>query len=112
MKGRWPPSPPRRPAGGGYLLRLLPGLLDGPHHVESLLREIIHLPLDDLPEALDGLLHRNVATRLAGELLGHEEGLRQEPLYLPCPGHHQLVLLGELVHPEDGDDVLEVLVAL
>eukprot|EP00962_Isochrysis_galbana_P031658 scaffold10307_cov120-Isochrysis_galbana.AAC.5 len=44
--------------------------------------------------------------------LGHVEGLREEALDLAgaCDGH--LVVLGELVHAEDGDDILQRLVVL
>ena len=48
----------------------------------------------------------------ARELLGDEERLREELLHLARTRDGELVLLGELVHAEDGDDVLEVLVAL
>ena len=41
-----------------------------------------------------------------------KNGWRQEPLDLAGPGHRHPVLLGELVETEDGDDVLELLVAL
>jgi hypothetical protein len=54
-------------------------------------------------------------TRLAlfaGELRGDEEGLRQELLDLAGAGDDLLVVLAELVHAEDGDDVLQILVAL
>ena len=47
-----------------------------------------------------------------GELLGDEVRLREEPLDLARPRDDELVLVGELVHPEDRDDVLQVLVAL
>ena len=40
------------------------------------------------------------------------EGLGQEPLDLPGPGDLELVLLGQLVHTQDSDDVLEGLVVL
>ena len=48
----------------------------------------------------------------AGEQLGDEERLREEALDLARPGDDELVLVGELVDAEDGDDVLQVLVAL
>ena len=38
--------------------------------------------------------------------------MREEPLDLPGPGDCELVLLGELVHTQDGDDVLKGLVIL
>ena len=68
--------------------------------------------LADGPEALDGVLELDVYARRAGENLGDVEGLGEETLHLPGARHRQLVFLGELVHAQDGDDVLEVLVAL
>ncbi len=47
-----------------------------------------------------------------GEDFRHVEGLRQEALDLAGAGHGELVLFRQLVHPQDGDDVLERLVAL
>ena len=44
--------------------------------------------------------------------MSHLEGLREEPLDLPGPRDGELVLLGELVHTQDGDDVLQGLVVL
>ena len=54
-------------------------------------------------------------TYLPGEPVktcGDEERLREEALDLAGARDGELVVLGELVHAEDGDDVLEVLVAL
>ena len=48
----------------------------------------------------------------AGERFGDEERLRQEALDPARAGDDQLVLVAELLHAEDGDDVAEVLVAL
>src|SRR5438270_12036684 len=47
-----------------------------------------------------------------GEYLGDVERLRQEALDLAGPGNDQFVLFGKLIHAEDGDDVLQALVAL
>ena len=47
-----------------------------------------------------------------GELGGDEERLGEEPLDFSCPADGDLILLGEFVHAEDRDDVLEVLVFL
>ncbi len=63
-------------------------------------------------EAADGVLELDVLARGAGEGLGHVERLGEEALDLAGARHDQLVLLGELVHAEDGDDVLQLLVAL
>jgi hypothetical protein len=59
-----------------------------------------------------GLLQRHLHTVGAGEDLRHVEGLAEEALDLPGAGHGQLVLFAQFVHPEDGDDVLQRLVAL
>ena len=70
------------------------------------------LALDDLLEALDRVLEPDVLARRPGELLGDEVRLREEALDAPRPVDGQLVLVRELVDPEDRDDVLQVLVAL
>src|SRR5438094_3850449 len=97
---------------GRHLTRLLARVVDRAHHVEGLLGQVVVLALDDLAEAADGLRERHVDALVAGELLGHVEGLGEELLDLARPGDGELVVLGELVHAEDGDDVLQVLVAL
>jgi hypothetical protein len=48
----------------------------------------------------------------AGELLGHEEGLAEEALHAAGAAHGELVLLAQFIHAQDGDDVLQFLVAL
>jgi hypothetical protein len=67
---------------------------------------------DDLLEPLDGVGELHVLPGRPGEYLGHVERLREEALHLAGAGDHQLLILGELVHPEDGDDVLKIPVAL
>src|SRR5206468_634155 len=99
-------------AGLGELLGLLHRLADVAHHVEGLLRELVVLALDDLLEALRGVGDLHVPARRARELLGDEERLREEALDLPRAGDDQLVLVRELFHAEDRDDVLEILVPL
>src|SRR3712207_2858274 len=81
-------------------------------HVERLLWQIVVLALDDLLEGADVVLHLHELALHARELLGHEERLREEALYPACPVDDDLVLLGELLHTEDVDDVLQLLVAL
>src|SRR3990172_4353554 len=94
------------------LLCLLHGLFDGADQVERLLRDVVQLAPGYHLEALDGVLYAHVLAGRAGELLRDEERLREEPLDLPRPRDDHLVLLRELVHAEDGDDVLKVLVLL
>src|SRR5204863_3272620 len=77
-------------------LRLLERLIDRADHVEGLLGQRIVLPADDALEAADGVLERHDLAVLAGEHLGHVEGLRQEALHLAGTVHGELVLLGQL----------------
>src|SRR2546423_4819705 len=94
------------------LLAALDGLLDGAHHVERLLRQVVVPAVEDLGEAADRVLELHVLAGRAGELLGDEVRLREEPLDLARASDDELVLVGELVDAEDGDDVLQVAVAL
>src|SRR6266849_6839662 len=95
-----------------HLLTLRARLFDGAHHVESLLGQVVVLALQDLGEALHGLADLDVLALASRETLGNEVGLGQETLDLPRARHCQLVVLRQLLHAEDGDDVLQVLVAL
>src|SRR6186997_2507615 len=98
--------------GLAHALRVLGHVLDRAGEVEGLLRQRVVLALEDLPEAADGLRQGRVLAGPAGELLGHEHRLAHEALEPPSPRHGDLVVLAELIHAEDGDDVLEILVAL
>ena len=92
--------------------RLLDRVLDRADHVEGGLGELVVLAVDDRPEARDRVLELHVLARSARELLGDEVRLREEPLDAARPRDDDLVLVGELVHAEDRDDVLQVGVAL
>mmetsp|Transcript_15176 Transcript_15176/g.40268 ORF Transcript_15176/g.40268 Transcript_15176/m.40268 type:complete len:554 (+) Transcript_15176:227-1888(+) len=81
-------------------------------HVEGGLRDVVAVAREHLLEVVEHLLDVHEGARGAREDLGHEERLRQEALHLAGAGHGELVLLGELVHAQDGDDVLERLVVL
>ena len=70
------------------------------------------LAFDDLLEATDGLLDRHIAALETCKLLGYAEGLGHEALYLTSTGYDELILVRELVHTQDGDDVLQLLVTL
>src|SRR5712691_6314430 len=87
---------------------LLAGLVDRADHVERLLGQVVVLALEDLGEAPHGLGYRHQLALAAGETLRHVVGLRQEPLDLARPRDGLLVVLRELLHAEDGDDVLQV----
>src|SRR5471030_663834 len=103
-------------AGCGFALleglRLLERFLDRADHVERLFGKRVALAVHDHVESLDRVLERHVLAGRAREHLGDVEGLRQEALDLARAPHRELVLGRELVHPEDRDDVAQLLVAL
>src|ERR1035437_2906085 len=86
--------------------------LDGALHVEGLLGDVVVLARDDLLEAAHGVGNLHISPWDAGELLGNVEGLRKELLHLAGAGHGELVFFRELVDAQNGDDVLQILVAL
>src|SRR5690606_10014274 len=86
--------------------------VDGADHVESLLRQVIVITVQDALEATDGFLQGHILAGCAGEDFGHVEGLRQEALDLTGTGNQLLVFLGQFIHTQDRDDVLQLLVAL
>src|SRR5690606_5926030 len=100
------------PLGPGQFFRPLHGLVDGANHVEGVFRKVVVFPFQNLLEAADRFLDGYIAARLAGESFGDMEGLRQEAFNPARPVYDQLVFVGELIHPEDGDDVLQLLIAL
>ena len=81
-------------------------------HEERLLRVLVELARDKSLERGNGLLELHILALDARELLGHRERLRHEALNSARAAHDELVLFRELVHAEDRDDVLELLVAL
>src|SRR4029453_10138940 len=92
------------------LLRLALQLLAVPIEVfeptaeeERLLGDVVELAFGDLVERLEGLLHRHRRPRLAGELLGDEEVLRQEPLDAPRAADQLAVFLRKLGDTRDRD---------
>ncbi len=95
-----------------HLLGFRDGLVDPADHVEGLFRKMIVLAVDDGLEGRNGVLQRHVLTGRTGEDLRHEEGLGEEALNFARSGDSQLVFVGQLVHAQDGNDVLELLVAL
>ena len=73
---------------------------------------MVVLARDDAGEARNRVVEADQNARRAGEDLGNVERLREETLDLAGTCHGQLVLFGQLVHAEDGDDVLKRLVLL
>lgn len=70
------------------------------------------LTAEDALEALDGLLEGHQFAQVASENLSHLEGLGKETLDLTGAGDGQFVLLRQLVHTQNGNDVLQGLVVL
>lgn len=66
----------------------------------------------DALEALDGFLQGHQFTQVASEDLSHLEGLGQETLDLASTGHSKFVLFRQLIHTQNGNDVLQGLVVL
>src|SRR5262245_35093996 len=95
-----------------HALGLLGGLLDGADVHERALGQVVPLAVAQLLEAADGVRQRRDLAGAVGERLGDDERLRQEALDAAGAGHHLLVLLAQLLDAEDGDDVLELAVAL
>src|ERR1017187_105729 len=89
-----------------HLLGLGPGFLDGADHVKRLLRQIIMLSFQDLPETADGLGHADILAFKSSKLLGYEEWLRQEALNLAGARDGEFVLFAQFLHTQDCDDVL------
>src|SRR5680860_1656427 len=92
---------------GREALGLLHRFLDGADHVEGGFRQMVVLAGGEPLEGADGVGEIDEGAGRAGEDLGHEEWLRQEALHLAGPRHRQLVLFRQLVHAENGDDVLQ-----
>lgn len=92
------------------LLCLGNNLLCVADHVEGGLGQRVVLAVEDLLDRLDRLLEGHEATLDTREDLSDGEGLRQETLDLTGTLDDELVLLGQLVHAENGNDVLERLV--
>src|SRR5687768_11768223 len=87
-------------------------VVDAARHEERLLGQVIELALGEPLERADSLVELHVLARDAGELLRDRERLRHEALQTARAGDDLLVVLRELVHAEDRDDVLQLLVAL
>ena len=83
-------------------------LLDRSRFYFRLLRQIVHLAVNDCGEAAHRVLDVDVHAGVARELLGNMEGLRKELLQLARTVHGEALLLRELVHTKNGDDVLQV----
>eukprot|EP00128_Syssomonas_multiformis_P016704 Colp12_sorted_trinity150504_noHs@24768 len=96
----------------GQALSLSNNLLNVTNHVEGSLREVIKLTTKNGLEALNGVRELDKTARRASEDLSDLEGLRQETLDLTGTGDGELILLGQLIHTQNGNNILERLVVL
>ena len=95
-----------------HLGGLFDGFLDGADHIEGLFGEVVVLACQDFGEAADGVAEGDVFAGLVGEGFGDEEGLGEEALDAAGAEDGLAVVVGEFLDAEDGDDVLQVAVAL
>merc|ERR1712086_920024 len=94
--------------GGGFLRNLV----HTPHHVESLLWILVERASEEALETTDDVGEGDELAGLASEDLGNVERLREEAFDLARACDSELVLLGELIHTQDGNDILQGLVIL
>ncbi len=66
----------------------------------------------DFFEPLDGVSQLHVLAGVVSELLCHIEWLAKEALDAASAAHQLLVVFGQFFHTKNGNDVLQVLVAL
>lgn len=94
------------------LLTLSASGVDVTNHVEGGLGEVVTLTSNDGLEGGDGVLQVNKGTLDTSEDLGDGEGLGQETLELTGTLDGELISLRQLIHTENGNDILEGLVLL
>ncbi len=97
---------------GRHFLGFLHGLLDGADHIECLLRDLVVFAVNDFFEAANGVFQFYIVAGRSGKGFGDVKRLRQETLNFSCPGDRQFIVFRELVHTENGDDILQVFIAL
>src|SRR4029453_17050827 len=86
--------------------------VDAALHVEVPLWNFIVLAIENFFEAADGLSNRDVLAGSSSEDFRHMKWLAKEALNLARAKDSQLVVGRQLVHSQDGDDVLQILIAL
>src|SRR5271168_5096634 len=96
----------------GQAFGLFARVFNGADEVEGLLGQVVAFAVEDFGEAAHGVLALDVLAGLIGERLGDEHRLRQEALDAARARDGNLVVGGEFFHPENCDDVLQILVAL
>src|SRR5678816_44384 len=90
----------------------LSDLFDAALHIEVGFTHFVVLAFQDLLEGSHSVGDGNLLARHAGENFRHTEWLAEEPLDLARTEYGELVIGGNLIHAENRDDVLQVLVTL
>ena len=70
------------------------------------------LAVDNFPECPHRIFHLDVLAGFTGKSFRYVERLGQKPLHLAGPLHGQLILVGELFHTQNGNNVLQFFVFL
>lgn len=70
------------------------------------------LTTKDALETLDGFLQGHQFTQMASEDLSHLEGLGKETLDFASTGHSEFVFFRQLIHTQNGNDILQGFVVL
>src|SRR4030095_6586660 len=94
------------------MISALPDLLDAALHVKVVFRDIVVLAVEDLLERAHRVPDRHLPSFASREHLRRAERLAEETLNLARTEDGLFVFWRQLVHPEDRDDVLEVLESL
>merc|ERR1719334_2825198 len=77
------------------------------NHVKRDFGEMIVFSGADGVEAGDGVLERDQFTQVTGKHLSDLERLRQKPLHLSGSCDGQFIFFRQLIHTQNGDDVLQ-----
>src|ERR1700730_8901169 len=91
---------------------LLQGLINRAHHVKSLLRNIVVLAFHNFLEAPNRVFDLHVFPFQPGKLRSYEHRLRKEFFDFAGARYGALIVVGKFFNTENGDDVLQILVAL
>jgi hypothetical protein len=97
---------------GLQFLAFFDGVVDAPYQVKGCFGIFVHFAVHDHVETTDRFVDGNQHAFETGELFSHVEGLGQETLYLTGAGNGHFIFVAQFVQTEDGDDILQFLIAL
>ena len=73
---------------------------------------MVHIPVKYHPESFYGIFYIDHYTRYSRELFSYRKRLGKEPLDASGTVDGQTIFIREFIHPKNGNDVLQFLVAL